>query len=82
MTITATEQAGGLSGVATRSLVHYALTFLPPYLGTSNCLRIECHRGKSGRRELDHSPLTYWVLPPVPLQFPAPAVQLQFERRK
>ena len=57
-------------------LVHYALTFLPPYLSTSNCLCLECHRGKSGRRELNRSQLTYWVLSPVQLQFPVSSSRL------
>ena len=67
--LAATEQAGGLSGVVARWLVHYALTFLTPYLGKDNCLYFERHGGKSGRRELNHSQLTYWVLSPVQLQF-------------
>ncbi len=49
-------------------LVHYALTFLALNQGNSKCLCRECHRGKSGRRELSHSQLTYWVLSPVQLQ--------------
>src|SRR6266550_3449183 len=73
MTTKTTEQARGPSRQVGSLLVHYGIDFTTANHGTSNRLCLECHRGKSRRRELNHSQLTYWVPSPVQLQFPVPA---------